>query len=414
MSPFRRRLLPATTVYLLMSLAMGSFSSMAFLVAPVYGIVRAGLDPLRLVLVGTVLETMAFVFEIPTGIVADAVSRRRSVIVGTVLVGVGLILWGAVPSFGSILAAQVLWAVGSTFTSGADVAWITDEVGPDRAAILYVRAAQWNRAGALAGIVAGVGLGTVALGLPLVVGGSGILGLAGFLLVTMPEDGFTRPSRSSQPRLGAELLSNGRHAAAAVRANPGLVGILAVAAFHGASTEGFDRLADFHLLRDVGLPTLGGMSPVVWFGLIATVSMLLSILALQGLKRWEGFASPGRRARTLAGMNVALIAAVAGFGLAGGFVVAVALLWAVRILRSAFDPVYTAWLNRGLDPATRATINSAASQMDALGQMGGGPMLGLVAAARSVRAAIVLSALLRAPANRLFSRDARVGAADGP
>ena len=33
--------------------------------------------------------------------------------------------------------------------------------------------------------------------------------------------------------------------------------ILGTAALHGASTEGFDRLADLHILRDIGLPSIG-------------------------------------------------------------------------------------------------------------------------------------------------------------
>ena len=36
----------------------------------------AYLDPLQMVLVGTVLEVSTFLFEIPTGVVADVVSRK--------------------------------------------------------------------------------------------------------------------------------------------------------------------------------------------------------------------------------------------------------------------------------------------------------------------------------------------------
>lgn len=42
----------------------------------VYMVEVAGLDPLQMVLVGTVLELSAFLFEIPTGVLADRVSRR--------------------------------------------------------------------------------------------------------------------------------------------------------------------------------------------------------------------------------------------------------------------------------------------------------------------------------------------------
>ena len=110
----------------------GSFFSMlVFTVNLIYQVQVAHLNPLQLVLVGTVLEGTSFLFEVPTGIVADVYSRRLSIIIGTFLLGVGLALQGVVPSFGVILLAQVIWGIGYTFTSGATEAWLTDEIGVD-------------------------------------------------------------------------------------------------------------------------------------------------------------------------------------------------------------------------------------------------------------------------------------------
>ncbi len=66
-----------------------------------YRVQTVGLNPLQLVLVGTVLEVTAFIFEIPTGIVADLYSRRLSVIIGTFLFGIGFLAEASVPVFGS-------------------------------------------------------------------------------------------------------------------------------------------------------------------------------------------------------------------------------------------------------------------------------------------------------------------------
>ena len=66
----------AVSVYLIVSgVGSAAFSMYAF-IASVYRIVEVGLDPLELVLVGTVLEVAVFLFEIPTGIVADVYGRR--------------------------------------------------------------------------------------------------------------------------------------------------------------------------------------------------------------------------------------------------------------------------------------------------------------------------------------------------
>ena len=86
-------------------------------VSLVFMVEVAGLDPLQMVLVGTVLELSVFLFEIPTGVVADRSSRRTSVIIGHFLIGVGFLVMVVKPVFAMILLAQVIWGVGWTFGS---------------------------------------------------------------------------------------------------------------------------------------------------------------------------------------------------------------------------------------------------------------------------------------------------------
>jgi hypothetical protein len=68
---------PVATYYVLTAVATFCYT-LCFTVNLVYLIVRVGLDPLQLVLVGTVLEATCFLFEVPTGVVADRYSRRLS------------------------------------------------------------------------------------------------------------------------------------------------------------------------------------------------------------------------------------------------------------------------------------------------------------------------------------------------
>jgi hypothetical protein len=79
--------LGAVRAYLVIRAIGSTGSGMAVFIALVYVIVDAGLDPLQLILVGTVLEATVFVFEIPTGVVSDVHSRRTSMIIGSALVG---------------------------------------------------------------------------------------------------------------------------------------------------------------------------------------------------------------------------------------------------------------------------------------------------------------------------------------
>ena len=119
-------------------------------------------------------------------------------------------------------------------------------------------------------------------------------------------------------------------------------------------------------------------------------------------------------ARTLAVIDATLIVAVVAFGLTGAFAVAVAAFWVISLLREVRDPVFTAWVNQGLEPRTRATINSMASQMDAVGQIVGGPAIGWLALAW-VPAALVTAGLLRTPSLALSAgRSGGEGASPRP
>ncbi|HEV2757790.1 MAG TPA: MFS transporter [Actinomycetota bacterium] len=392
----------AQGVYLTIEAVTGfAFYTMATL-ASVYRIQSAGLDPLQLVLVGTALEATTFVFEIPTGILADTISRRRSVIVGTFLTGAGFVIEASFPSFVPILLGQVVWGLGYTFISGANVAWVTDEVGEAPAAGLYLRGAQLANFTSLGGIVASVALGTVSLALPIFVAGIifGVLGL--FLFVAMPETAFRRAPARERP-LDAMRTSPGA-ARRTVRLRPVLVTILVVSALHGASTETFDRLWELHLLQGIGLPSLGPLDPIVWFGVVNAVGLLLGIAAIELVKRRVDVVRGPGVIRALAVVNVALVVATTAFGLTGSFGLALVVFWTVDVLRYTHLPLFQAWVNRGLESATRATINSSVSQMDGLGQIFGGPVLGAVGAVRSVAAAIAAAGLLRVPVLFLLGR----------
>src|SRR5262245_65619797 len=111
-----------------MGAASAIFLNMIYPIVAIYYVQVVGMNPLQLVLVGTVLQITAFLFEVPTGIVADVYSRRLSVIVGELLIGLCFVIEGTVPMFAAILLAEIVRGVGGTFISGALSAWITDEI----------------------------------------------------------------------------------------------------------------------------------------------------------------------------------------------------------------------------------------------------------------------------------------------
>ena len=195
-----KRILGARFVFLVISAGGAFLATVVFTITPLYRIESAGLNPLELVLVGTFMEAAVFVCEIPTGIVADVYSRRLSVIIGNIGMGIAFVLEGAYPHVGTIMAAQILWGITYTFTSGATEAWLAGEVGEAALTGTFLRAQQLGQLGALVAIVMAIGLAHIDLWVPIVVGGALQIALGVWLVFVMPEAGFTRvPPASARP-----------------------------------------------------------------------------------------------------------------------------------------------------------------------------------------------------------------------
>lgn len=371
-----------------------------FTIAPLYRINQAGMNPFQLALVGMVLEATIFLFEIPTGILADNYSRRLSIIIGVFLLGLASILEGSLPYVLPIVLVQIIWGFGYTFTSGATDAWLIDEIGEDRATMAFIRGAQAGQIGALVGIFLGVVLAGVQLSLPIWLGGLAMVGLGGFLALTMPETNFVpapREDRTSWQQM-RHTFSDGSNV---VRRRPMLMAILAIGMLAGAGSEGLDRLWEYHFNTNFVFPALGGLSPLVWFGIINAGAMLLSLIATEVISRRIEVTNQRTLARTLMGLDALLIVSVIGFGLAGNFALAVATYWMAVMLRVTNSPLYSIWLNRNIPSHVRATVLSMNSQLDALGQIGGGPVIGLIGNF-SIRIAIMTTGLFLAPALLIY------------
>jgi DHA3 family tetracycline resistance protein-like MFS transporter len=141
---------------------------------------------------------------------------------------------------------------------------------------------------------------------------------------------------------------------------------------------------------------------------IAAIANLLG-LATPTLARRVSLDDPKRLAWLLGALLVGMAAGVVVIALAAGFIAVLVAYWWVGALRSAYGPLLSAWLNRLLPEHGKATLFSIYGQADALGQIGGGPVVGLVAKTVSIGAALVGSALLLTPSVALYRRLARRG-----
>ncbi len=374
-----------------------------FTVLTVYYVREGGLNPLQLVLIGTVMEITEFIFEIPTGIVADTYSRRLSVIIGMFVTGGAFVLVALVHSFPLLALGSAIYGLGATFLSGAREAWIVDEVGVEHIRYVFLRTTQLRRLAALIGTFVSVALASVALYLPILMGGSLTVLLGLYLLFVMPETGFQpRPRPSHQPwqNLRNVLIESLQ----VVRSRPMIIGFVTISIVFGAYAEAFDRLGDAHFLIDFNLPSRGNLDPVVWFGIISAGSQVLSFVVAGAATRWFALKTTASSVRALSLLQCIWIVSVVLFALTPSFPIALAAYWTVAIISTLHAPIYSSWVNQYLEPTTRATTLSILNQADALGQLTGGTTIGAVATLFSLRTALVIAGLILSPTILLYLR----------
>ena len=397
------RKLSPTTVFLFIEFTASALFGMMFVATSLYEITVAGLTPLQLVLVGTTLEFSAFAFEVPTGVVADVYSRRLSIILGYVLLGAGFMVEGSFPAFLPIVFAQVIKGLGYTFISGATQAWISDEVGEATANQLFLRATRVGLFASLLGMGAALLIGSTNVAMPIRTGALGLLLIGLTLTLIMPETGF-HPTPREDRNDWQHMWHTFRQGLAVMRGRPQLMSIVGVGLFYGLYSEGFDRLWVKHLLDTFSLPVLFGSNQLAFFALLRAAGTALTILAVHFVERRVDTSSPLAIGRAMLIVTAMISLALFGFATASLLVVALALYLAIDVLRDVAGPLQSAWVNQKLDSRVRATVHSMFGQVDAIGQVAGGPVVGLVARFYSVVAALISSALLLAPALFLVGR----------
>lgn len=404
MAWFVRPRTPAAT-YVVLQGAWSLLWALAFTLSLVYQVDVAGLSPLELVLVGTVLEATCFLGETPTGIVADLHSRKRSVVTGLILIGLGILTLGLFPSFWPILVAQVIWGLGYTFVSGAAEAWITDEMAPAPVQPVLTRAHQVSLAMNVLGICSVGLLGLSSLHTPILVGGAGFILLGAVMTGLMTEHRFTPTPR--EDRAGwAHLTATAREGLRAAR-RPGVVrSFLVITLLAGLASEVFDRLWVDRIVNDLQLPSLAGVDDIaVWFTLFALVSSALALGASMAANRLApATVNAEHPTRVMALLVLVQVGGVAVFALSGNLGTALAGRWTRDAAISVGYPIQRAWLNRHVTSDARATTLSMMGQADAAGQVGGGPALGALANSAGVPAALLVAAAIQAPATMLYAR----------
>jgi DHA3 family tetracycline resistance protein-like MFS transporter len=315
------------------------------------------------------------------------------------------------PAFLPILVAQVVWGLGYTFTSGASQAWITDEVGEESANKLFMRATQVGLVAGLLGMGLAMLIGSTNVAVPIQLGAVGVMLIGITLIFIMPETGFhptPREDRNNWQHMW-HIFNEGLKA---VKARPRLLTVLGVGLFYGLYSEGFDRLWVKHLIETFDIPIFFGTNQVAFFSVLRITSSLLAVFAVRFVEKRVDSGSSLAIGRAVMIVTGLLGLSIIGFAISPLFALTLGLYLAISIFRNVSGPLHSAWVNQKLDPKVRATVHSMAGQVDAIGQVGGGPGVALIAKYLSVVAAITTSGFLLFPAMWLTGRANTISAED--
>lgn len=377
-----------------------------WLVTSLYIVVVADLSAFQLVFLGTAMEVTVLVCEMPTGVMADTVSRKWSLVTSHVLMGAGMIVTGFVTDYALLVASQVLWGVGWTFSSGADVAWITDELDdPSRIDRVLTRTFRHLQYGAIGGMV-GFGLLGWAWGLGPAIVASGVMmiGLGAVVALGFTERNFT-PTREHRWR---ESVATFRRGIVLARSDHEIRLVLSATILISCGAEAYDRLYPKRLI-DLGFPQ--EPDPIVWFTALGIAMLAIGALALRVVEaRIDGAGVPrrillvscliGAIGLLLLGHAPNEAAGIAGTLLVGG------VAW--EVIRS----VSVIWVNRRTTSDVRATVQSFLGQTESVGEICGGVLMAILAQATSISVALTASAFLLTTAALVVARS-RAGRAHG-
>ncbi|MEC1158398.1 MFS transporter [Cytobacillus horneckiae] len=392
-------------VYIFICFLSQFFFTLVFTVNLLYHVQTVQLSPMQLVLVGTVLELTVFLFEIPTGVVSDLKSRKLSIIIGYFLIGFGFLIEGVIPVFSAIILSQVFWGIGYTFISGSQQAWIADEIGEKKAAAAILKGARAGNLGQILSIPISILLGFYLINLPIIIGGIAMILLSFFLIFFIKEERFSPMKKQGRVTAIASMKNNFKLIITSAKINGTIRLLLFIALFFGLYSEGFDRLWLPHMLEAPLLFALSNQQLVLFTGGLQLTIMLFSFAVLYFINKFSIHSQMRKIYITLYISAILIFLSIIGFAFSTELTSLLIFYMIIVGVRQIMYPLEDIWLNQIIpDSSARATFFSVKGQVDAIGQISGGPIVGWIGSSFAVRTALIASAVLLAPALYFYKK----------
>jgi MFS family permease len=364
------------------------------LVSGLYLVIDAHLAAGQLLVLGTVLSVTLLASDLPTGVWSDAVSRKWPLVAGHLFLAAGMVMTGLVTAFPLLAVTQALLGVGWGFSSGADVAWVTDELArPGQIDRVLAARARLDALGSAAGMVTFGLLGwVIGLAVAVAVSGAAMASLGLVVAARFTEDNFT-PARGHLWKASLSIFQRG--ITLARHDHQILLMLAATMLINGASmvTWLFPRQ-----LVNLGFPN----DPVLWYTALGIASFGTGAAALRIVEARIDGAGAARRAYALAcviGVLGLAVLAAAPNALLGS----VGVLLASGVAFTVTRAVSVIWVNQRTTSDVRATVHSFLSQAECTGEIISGSALAVLAQAARITGVLLTSAAIIAVTGAIAS-----------
>ncbi len=356
------------------------------LTSSLYFVIVAHLTAAQLLALVVVISAVYLVADIPLGAWSDTFSRKWPLVIGHACLAACMIMTGVVRSFGLLAVTQVLWALGWSFSMGADVAWITDELDePDRIPRVLTAAARRDLVGGAIGMVSlGALVYVWALGPTIVIAGIGMALTGAYVALRFTEHHFV-PAVSRGVRASIAVLRRGY--AFARRDRFVMQMLVATLIVNGAGVVVW--LIPKQLVA-LGYPN----DPVLWYTALLVVASGVGVIALRLVEQRTRHLRANYTIACILGAAGAVLLAAAPNALIGSIGVIALVGIAFQVTRT----VSTIWVNQRTTSEVRATVLSFLSQAETIGEAIGSVLLALLARAAGIAPTLVVAGLAIAAA----------------
>lgn len=358
------------TVLILSTFAQG-------FLGPIYMLflLSQGLDALKANTVNVFFMASIFFFEIPTGVIADLLGRKLAVILAQLFWALAMIVYFFSHSFWQFVSAEILAAIGKSFISGAFDAWLYDHLASegreDQYQTIYARSAKWARLSVIpAALIAGFIGSRVNLRFPWMIAAIfSFLAFAASLKFLKPDSlKHTLRAQLNEKRGIQRLFYITQNSIKIVFRKPTVWGLILILFVLTLGFQAYNMFWPVIFEHKVGQSSLG-----IIFAMVTIAIALGFEVASRGifLKRHPL-------------QSLAIVVLAIGLPMFLGSILPVTGLLLSTFLihevaRGAFEPIFSAYLNKFIPSPLRATVNSASAMLANLGSVLGLLISGFIA-----------------------------------